>query len=360
MSEHVDYYQVLGVPRTAPIEQIKAAYRRQALRHHPDKNGGSGEAEERFKRCSEAFTTLADASARAAYDARLWTELSPALLVGELFAGLTGGRWRRRRTGRDLRHELRLTLEQSAIGGRHRLSFVVESVCELCDGFGAAAEQLSPCAECEGRGEWRPPGVLALPRPCPHCGGRGLRSRSSCRRCAGVGLVELPREVELRVRAGSVDGETLTLLGEGEPGRHGGRAGDLYVIVRIVDHPLLSRRGDDLLLELPVGPAAAVLGDTVEVPTLEGEVRLRIPAGTQAGELLRLAGRGMPRSGGGRGDLLVRVAVETPVELGDEQRALWAQLALGAAGSASYPRVRRFDEALALLRAQRGGPRDGG
>lgn len=360
MNEQVDHYQVLGVPRTAPIEQIKAAYRRQALRHHPDKNGGSREAEERFKRCSEAFSTLTDATARAAYDARLWSELSPSVLVGELFAGLTGGRWRRRCPGRDLRHELRLTLEQCALGGRQRLSFTVEAICELCEGLGATAEQLSACAECGGRGEWRPPGALGLPRPCPHCGGRGLRSRGACRRCAGVGAVELAREVELRVRAGSADGETLTLSGQGEPGRHGGRPGDLYVVVRSAPHPLFERRGDDLVLELPLAPAAVVLGDTVDLPTLEGEVRLRVPPGTQSGELLRLSGRGMPRTSGGRGDLLVRIAVESPVGLDEQQRQLWAQLARLALPTASCPRASAFADRLAALRAARGEVSDGG
>jgi molecular chaperone DnaJ len=345
--DDLDYYRVLGVPRWANVEQIKAAYRRRALRHHPDKNDGCRDAEDRFKRCTEAYHALTDRERRAAYDTRLWTERSPRQLVTGLFEELLAGRLKLKQTGRDLHHALAITLEQSAAGGQHRLSFVVEEPCAECHETGAAEGGSRRCEDCGGRGELPRDGLLALPRLCPGCGGRGKRTVTSCRTCDGVGTREVTREVVVKLRPGVHDGHEVTFARCGDPGRHGGEPGDLRVVVRVASHPLFERWSSDLAFSLPIDIVAAALGGTLEVPTLDGAVRMKVPAGTQSGDVLRVRGKGMPR-GAGHGDLLITVQVETPVALDPHAQTLLRQLA-DACGEACYPVRREFAETVARL-----------
>lgn len=308
-----DYYQLLGVPPSATVEQIKAAYRRQALRYHPDKNPDAADAGERFKLCSEAFTVLSDPGRRAEYDQRQQGRKVQDLarnVIGDLL-----GRRGRRRDGGDLRFDLRLTLEEAASGVTKRISFPATEVCGSCGGNGAAAGGTAPCPTCGGRGDLREGGgLLSLPRPCPRCGGQGLMVTKACPGCGGVGTVDQERSYTVKLPAGVRDGDVKILDGEGEKGRGGGRSGDLHIVVAHEPHPLLRLDRSDIVLELPLRLRTAAMGGTVTVPTLGGTVRMKIPAGTQSGRTFRLRGRGFPASVG-RGDQLVRVVIETPVAL---------------------------------------------
>lgn len=321
-----DYYRVLGVPPKATVEQVKAAYHRRARRYHPDVNGGDTALQERFKLCSEAYQTLSDPDRRGRYDTQRWASRSPRDMLSGVLSEIMGGSVWSRRHGRDVHAEIRLSLEQSALGACRQLSVLVDAPCRECSGTGAARAGDTVCPDCGGKGERGSGGILALPHPCGRCGGRGRRVATACAACGGVGSVDLERGVEVRVRPGAVDGEQLVLRGRGEPGVQGGRDGDLRATVRVEPHPLLTRAGDDLRLDLPVGIEVAALGGTAQVPMLEDQVRLKIPPGTQSGSLLRVRGRGMPVAGG-RGDLLVRVIVETPVRLDAQQRQILANLA---------------------------------
>ncbi|MCC6746404.1 MAG: DnaJ domain-containing protein [Deltaproteobacteria bacterium] len=335
-----DHYQVLGVPRGATLEQIKAAYRRKALRLHPDKNA-SPEAEERFKRCSEAYSVLADATKRAAYDARTQFDHVPES-VSDLLNELLGP-LRRRRNGRDLRYELELTLEEVAHGARKRISFPVTEVCGACVGRGAAPGGAEACPSCQGRGDLRS-GFLSLPKPCPRCGGQGIRVTRACRSCDGVGRVEREKDFVVELAPGTRAGEIRRVPGEGEPGAFGGRAGDLFVTMRHAPHPFLQAQGADVVLELPVSVSTAAVGGTEEVPTLDGPVRLRVPPGTQPGRLLRLRGKGL-LDGARRGDQIVKVVVEIPHELTDEQRELLLRVD-ALSGAEATPRRQAYVQKL--------------
>lgn len=350
----IDYYDILGLPRWASLEQIKAAYRRRALRHHPDRNPESASAEDLFKRCGEAFSTLADARRRAEYDAKRWASYSPGQLFGELVDEWTGGRLGRKHDGRDLEQTLSLTLEQAASGVRRKITFPVEPTCEDCQGSGAGKGGSRVCGECQGKGILLGGGLLRLPRTCPGCGGQGRRIEQACRRCDGVGTVQSERSVLVTVPGGSDDGERLAYPGQGEPGRFGGRPGNLFVVLVVEPHALFERRGANLWLELPIGFAQAAGGGTADVPTLDGEVLLTIPRGTQSGAVLRLAGKGLPRrQEHGRGDILVRVIVETPIGLSDERvaelRELQRQLP-----SSTHPQQQLYVQRLEATRAARG------
>ena len=325
-----DYYQLLGITPTATLEQIKAAYRRQALRHHPDKNPGSEEAAERFKRCNEAYAVLSDPGRRAEYDDRR-SQRGVQDIARDIIGDFLGRRRVRRRDGNDLRFDLRISLREAAEGGQTQIRFPAAEVCELCGGGGAAAGGTVRCQACGGRGDTREEGFLSLPKTCPRCGGQGVTITKVCPECGGVGSVERQRTYSVKLPPGVHDGDVKILDGEGEKGSGGGRPGDLHVVVHVEPHPLLKQEGDNLSLALPVRFVTAVLGGVVEVPTLTGEVRMKVPEGTQSGRLFRLKGKGLPRAAGGRGDQLVRIVVESPVELDDEAR--------GA--------LRRFDEACA-------------
>ena len=324
-----DHYQVLGVHPSATQEQLKAAYRRQALRYHPDKRPDDAQAAELFKACNDAYDILSDVDRRAEYDRNSWMEGKGAReLVGSLVGDILGARRPRdRRDGRDVRARIALNLEEAALGVSRRISFTAPEVCGACGGNGAAPGGTKTCPECEGRGELRDRSrLLSLPQRCPRCGGQRAVIVDACKACGALGTVDRQREYMVRIPGGARSGDVKVVEGQGEPGRHGGKPGNLNVIVEVEEDPLFTVKGADLHLELPISLALAARGGAVEVPTVEGDVRMKIPPGTQSGRTFRLRRRGLSR-GNARGDQLVKVLVETPVALGAEQMRLLDELA---------------------------------
>ena len=314
-----DHYQVLGVHPSATMEQIKAAFRRQALKLHPDKNPDDEQAAEQFKHCNDAYAVLSDVKRRSDYDHSL-QQWGIQEIVGGFVDELLGKRRRRKVDGRDVRYNVELSFKEAALGISRRVSFLVMQTCDDCNGSGASPGGTRACPDCKGRGEVkRREGLLSMPRTCPRCGGGGRSIVTPCKVCSGVGTVESPREFMVRLPAGVATGDVKIIEGQGEPGQDGGRHGDLHIMVEVGEDPLFSRSGTDVRLELPLGIAEAALGGAVMVPTLEGRVQMEIPPGTQTGQTFRLKGRGI-KKGGGRGDQLVKVLVETPVGLGEQQR----------------------------------------
>jgi molecular chaperone DnaJ len=361
-----DYYEIIGVARGATLVEIKKAYRAQAQRFHPDLNPDDRVAEDKIKELNEAYATLSDPERRARYD-RLGelglATASTATGFGAV-AEVVGGIWndlksrRKKSAGRDLRYTLEVELAEAILGVEKTIRFPTRRECEACDATGARPGGLKTCSHCEGAGEVRAGGIL--PRSCSTCAGTGKVVADACSVCGGTGLRGLEREYAVKLPPGTRDGQIRMVPREGEPGRRGGPPGDLHVVVRIRPHPLLARDGDDLVCELPVSITQAALGAVVSVPTLEGQVRMRIPEGTQSGRLLRLRGKGVPRqSGGGRGDQLVKVMVETPTQLSPRQRELLEALGKESGESAGgEPRRRHFLDKLRGLVNEGGGDGD--
>ena len=343
-----DYYKVLDVPRTATEAQIKQAYRRLAMKYHPDRNPNDREAEERFKEAKEASEVLTDAHKRALYDQHGHAGLEAAThrggrggfstdafsdIFGDVFGDIFGTARRGGRSqvfrGADLRYELELELDQAVFGHSVEIEIPRLIECESCHGSGAAkGSQPATCDSCGGTGQVRiSQGFFQLQQTCPRCRGAGTIIRNPCDTCLGQGRVRRTRKLAVKVPAGVDNGDRVRLAGEGEAGRNGGPPGDLYVEVHVREHPIFERDGEHLSCEVPVSFATAALGGTVAVPTLAGDVLLKIPAETQSGRVFRLRDKGVkPVRGGARGDLFCRVAVETPVRLSAEQRELVRQL----------------------------------
>jgi molecular chaperone DnaJ len=351
-----DHYRTLGVDRRASGAEIKAAYRRLALRYHPDRNPGDRTAEERFKEVSLAYAVLSDDDKRAHFD-RFGTADLPfgddADLgrVTDFFDAIFGdlfGLGRKRTAGQDLRYTLELTFAEAALGCEKTIRFDRTEDCRACSGTGAqgGTAGLMPCARCEGQGSIKQrAGFLSARRECLACGGSGEVPRVRCQACAGTGLVEREREYIVRIPPASLGGTTQRVPGEGSPGRRGGPAGDLFVIVRVTPHAFYRQEGEVLVCEVPVAVTEAALGAEIEVPLLDGRVTMRVPPGTQSGAVFRIRGRGLPKAGGGvRGDAHVRIVVEVPASLGAESRALMEALA-ASVGEAAYPRRQAFREA---------------
>lgn len=330
-----DYYEVLGVPAGASEAEIKKAYRQLALQYHPDRNPGDKQAEERFKELSEAYGVLSDPEKRAHYD-RFGTAPAGAGVdagFGSLFEDIFenffaggGGRGRRGRgvRGEDLQYELKITLEDVATGLETKLQIPRLERCETCGGSGAEpGTRPVRCETCQGRGEVRMShGFLTVARPCPRCHGEGLINRSPCATCRGEGRQRTERLLSIKIPAGIEDGMQLRVTGEGSSGLGGGPPGDLYVLVRVREHPLFTRSGHDLYCELPVSFSQLALGAEVDVPVLgDGTARLKIAPGTQPSDVLRLRGRGLPRlRERGHGDACYRVVLEVPRQLNARQR----------------------------------------
>jgi len=347
-----DYYEVLGVAREATDQQIKSAYRKLALKYHPDRNPGDREAEERFKEAAEAYAILADKDKRSLYDrfghagvagVGAGAGFDPSVFVGfeDIFGSLGdlfgfgdifGGRRRRAgpQRGSDLRYDLEISFEESADGTETALQIPREETCETCKGSGAAAGSAPEvCGQCRGTGQLRfQQGFLTVARPCSNCRGTGKVINRPCQACRGAGRVGRERKVTVKIPAGIANGQQLRLYGEGEHGTAGGPPGDLYVVIHVQEHPLFQRDGDDLYCEIPVTFPTLALGGTIEVPTLKGHEPIDVPSGTQPGSRFRLRGKGMPNvSGRGHGDLYVIARAAVPKKLTREQKHLLEELA---------------------------------
>lgn len=346
-----DYYEVLGVVRTATDQDLKSAYRRLAHQHHPDKNQGDQESEERFKEAAEAYAVLSDPEQRQRYDRFGHAGVSSAAsgaygapgfgniedILGDLFGFgdvFSGGRAGSRRSvvqrGADLRYDLEITLEQAAVGMTAQLRLPKLETCETCKGSGAAeGTKAEVCRTCEGAGQVRfQQGFFSVARTCGTCRGAGQVINSPCESCRGAGRVEREKSIEVKMPAGVETGSRLRLQREGESGAYGGPAGDLYVVIHVAEHEKFERQGNNLYASEPITFAQAALGSEMSVKTLDGQHSLKVPAGTQTGTVFRVRGQGMPVLGGrGRGDLFVSVSVVTPTMLTREQRKLLEQLA---------------------------------
>ncbi len=343
-----DYYEVLGVERAASDQHIKSAYRKLALKYHPDRNPGDRTAEERFKEAAEAYAVLADTQKRAAYDRFGHAGVSaqpagfdPTIFAdfGDIFGGLGevfgfGEIFGSRRPGgpargADLRYDLDIQFEESATGVETTIQIPRLESCKTCHGSGAApGTGATTCSQCRGRGQVRyQQGFFTIARTCPQCQGTGRFIAKPCSSCRGSGRSTTERKLTVKIPAGISSGQRLRLHGEGEAGASGGPAGDLYVVVNVREHPFFRRDGNDLGCVVPVSFPTLALGGEIVVPTLDATDTIKIPEGTQTGAVFRLRGKGMPDvSGRGRGDLFVTVEVRTPRKLSREQRTLLEQL----------------------------------
>lgn len=343
-----DYYEILGVTRTATEVEIKRAYRSLAVQYHPDKNPGDETAEERFKEAAEAYAVLSDAQKRAAYD-RFGHQgvgagaggfgFDPGFSnIEDIFdifgfGDMFGGRAQRRTTvqrGADLRYDLEITLEDAATGKDEKLRIPRLEKCGECDGSGAEkGTTAETCVTCSGSGQTRySQGFFSVMRSCGNCQGKGQIVRTPCINCRGAGRVEKEKTIEIKIPAGVDTGSRLRVNGEGEAGIGGGPSGDLYIVLHVAAHTQFERQGADLYSAVPISFAQAALGAEITVKTLDSEEELKIPAGTQTGTVFTIKGKGMPNLGGrGHGDLFVAVTLVTPKSLTKEQRKLLEQLA---------------------------------
>jgi molecular chaperone DnaJ len=356
-----DYYELLGVAKTATEQEIKSAYRKLALKHHPDRNPGDKEAEDKFKEAAEAYSVLADTDKRHMYDRFGHAGLGGAAtggfdpsvftgfedILGGLgdvfgFGDILGGS--RRRTGpqrgADLRYDLEISFEEAARGTETALQIPRQEACETCAGSGAAeGSKPATCPQCKGRGQLRyQQGFFTVARTCGQCHGTGSVITKPCPTCRGAGRVPQERKLTVRIPAGISTGQRMRLAGEGEAGAAGGPTGDLYVVVHVQDHAFFKRDGNDLYCEMPVHFTTLALGGDIEVPTLDGPESLPIPQGTQTGSTFRLRGHGVPDVGGrGKGDLHVIVKGLTPKKLTKDQKKLLEQLAATLPADAHEP-----------------------
>ncbi len=362
-----DYYAVLGVAGSASQAEIKQAYRALARKYHPDRNPGDSEAESRFKDAAEAYRVLGDEELRGQYDAHLrgggrapgTPSETPADLLNELFGTNRERQKEKRRAtvsearapaaerGRDLRYELDLSFEDASLGGERSISVPGIFTCNDCRGNGYRSGAGSPCGGCDGTGSVRQArGFFEETARCGQCGGTGRVVRRDCQGCGGRGVVQGQRSVRVPIPAGVAPGTRLKLGGEGEAGQNGGPPGDLYVVVNIRPHPLFQREGDDLVTDIPVSFVDAALGAQIEIPTLEGRMRMRVPPGSQTGRVFRLKGKGFVTADGRRGDQRVRIVVEVPSHLSAEQRSLLERFADLEAQEGSTPKLAEYRDTL--------------
>jgi molecular chaperone DnaJ len=364
-----DYYEVLGVARGASDAEIKSAYRKQAMKYHPDRNPGDHSAEEKFKEAAEAYAILADTEKRSLYDRFGHAGVSSAASAGfdptvfqgfeDLFGGLGDifgfgdlfGGGRRRggpQRGGDLRYDLEITFEESAQGAETSIQIPRHEACETCAGTGAApGSSPTVCAQCRGQGQVRMQrGFLTVAATCPQCRGAGRVIAKPCASCRGAGRVARDRKITVKIPAGIATGQQLRLQGEGEAGAAGGPPGHLYVVVHVREHEFFRRDGLNLFCEIAVNFTTVALGGEIQVPTLNGTESVKIHEGTQTGTTLRLRGKGMPDVGGGsgRGDLFATIQVRTPKKLTKEQRHLVEQLGKVLPPERFEPRAREDEQ----------------
>ena len=364
-----DYYEVLSVERTASDTELKSAYRKLALKFHPDRNPGDKSAEEKFKECAEAYAVLADAEKRAAYDRYGHAGVSAAAgaggfdpsvftgfedIFGSLgdvfgFGDLFGGGRRRGgpQRGADLRYDLEISFEESARGAETSIQIPRQESCDACKGSGAApGSSPTVCSQCHGQGQVRfQQGFFTVARTCPQCRGAGKTISKPCHACRGAGRVTRDRKLTVKIPPGIATGQQLRMNGEGEAGSAGGPPGSLYVVVHVQEHEFFRRDGNNLFCEIPVNYTTLALGGDIQVPTLDGVDKIKVPEGTQTGTTLRLRAKGMPDvSGRGKGDLFATVQVQTPTKLSKDQRAALEQLAKTLPKEHFEPRKRHDDQ----------------
>lgn len=363
-----DYYEILGVERSADEREIKKAYKRLAMKFHPDRNPDNPESEEKFKEAKEAYEILSDAQKRAAYDKFGHAGVDPNQagpggfgggadfgdVFGDIFGDIFGGGRRSQRAARgaDLRYNMELTLEEAVRGVSKEIKVPTLVECDECHGSGArSGTTAQTCPTCHGSGQVQMrQGFFAVTQACPHCHGKGKIITDPCRKCHGDGRVQKTKTLSVKIPAGVDTGDRIRLAGEGEAGEFGAPAGDLYVQVHVKDHPIFVRDGNNLYCEIPISFTTAALGGEVAVPTLDGRLMLKIPSETQSGRMFRLRGKGV-RSlrSGAEGDLLCKAVVETPVKLSDEQKELLKQLedSLNGSGVKTHkPKAEGFFEGV--------------
>ncbi|MGH7961746.1 MAG: molecular chaperone DnaJ [Candidatus Binatia bacterium] len=370
MALRADYYELLGVSRDASTEELKKAYRKAALRYHPDRNPGDKTAEDKFKELSESYQVLSDPEKRAVYD-----RYGPAAfeqnggagfgnfdfssfedIFGDIFGdffggGRRGGRQRARR-GEDLSYNLEISFEEAAFGTEKILSVPRLTACETCHGQGTKpGTSAKTCSTCRGSGQVRfQQGFFTIARTCNQCGGQGTAITDPCTTCHGTGTGRKTAILQAKIPAGVDTGARLKLRGEGEAGPAGGPPGDLYVLIHVREHPLFTRQHNDVICEIPISFPQAALGTEIEVPTLEGKIKMKVPHGTQSGHVFRLRGKGiMDLRGNGRGDQLVRAVVEVPRKLSAKQRELLEEFARVDGGHDGHPMSKGFFEKVKEL-----------
>ena len=352
-----DYYEVLGVNRDAGDDEIKKAYRKLAMKFHPDRNPDNKEAEEKFKEAKEAYEMLSDPQKKAAYDRYGHAGVDPSMgagpgaqgfeggfadafgdIFGDLFGGGRGGGRSNVYRGADLRYNLEITLEEAARGAEKTIRIPTVEECGTCHGSGAKpGTHPKPCPTCQGHGQVRvQQGFFSIQQTCPKCHGSGKIIPDPCRDCGGAGRTKKQKTLEVKIPAGIDDGMRLRHAGHGEPGLNGGPPGDLYVEIHIRKHAVFERDHDDLHCEMPISITTAALGGEIEIPTLEGMARLKIPAETQSGKVFRLRGKGIKNVRSHvHGDLMCHVVVETPVNLTERQKELLREFEESASGNAT-------------------------
>jgi molecular chaperone DnaJ len=353
-----DYYEVLGVAKNASEAELKKAYRRLAMKHHPDRNPDNKEAEEKFKEAKEAYETLHDPQKRAAYDQFGHAGVDPSMgggggfggggfgggasfsdIFGDIFGGGGGGGGPQTYRGADLRYNLSLSLEDAVSGTTVKIRVPTMVKCEPCNGSGAKpGTSPETCSTCAGHGQVRmQQGFFSVQQTCPDCRGTGKQIKNPCTSCHGHGRVQENKTLSVKVPAGVDNGDRIRLSGEGEAGENGGPPGDLYVQMAVKPHDIFERHDNNLICEVPIDMVTATLGGELDVPTLTGRVKLKIPAGSQNGKVFRLRGKGVkPVRGGAVGDLLCGIAVEIPVKLNSKQEELLRQFNDSLKGDAKH------------------------
>ena len=384
-----DYYQILGVSKTATDAELKKAYRKLAVKYHPDKNPGDKAAEEKFKEVSEAYDVLSDPKKRAQYDQfgsdyfraggpsgaggfggqggrgggfrdpyDIFSQMfggsggmDGADIFGQMFGG--GGRRGRKSSrgqrGSDLEYRLDISFSDAVFGAEKRIRLSKHDICTACSGTGSApGSSRTTCSRCGGSGQISGGGIfgMSMAQPCPSCGGTGTVNTNPCPKCSGTGRVNVNKELHVHIPAGVDTGSKLRISREGEAGTNGGEPGNLFVVINILSDPVFTRKDRDIICEVPVDFATAACGGIIEVPTLAGKTRLRVPEKTQSGMMLRLKGKGVPAlKGGERGDQLVKIVVETPVGLSARQKELLDAFQ-ASLGDANTPRKKAYVEEL--------------
>ena len=366
-----DYYEILGVTKNASADEIKKSYRKLAMQYHPDRNPGNKESEAKFKEATEAYEVLKDDQKKGAYDQYGHQAFAQGGGHGgqqghgfdgfdfndifsnfsDIFGDFGGNRQAKKRSaaqrGSDIRYNLEISLEEAFRGTVEKITFTIPSSCEICKGSGSqGGEGSSDCGTCKGHGKVRAQqGFFIVERTCTTCAGTGQIIKNPCKTCRGEGRVKKEKTLSVKIPAGVEEGNRIRLAGEGEAGSRGGQAGDLYVYISIRKHQFFTRKGDDIHFEMPIRFTTAALGGAIEIPTIDGtKAKLQIPEGAQSGDQMRLKSKGMSviNSGGRRGDMYIKINIETPVKLSGEERELLMKLDKLMVDKASNPKSENF------------------